>query len=79
MSLVGSLQPSVVWILTRYAPFFCRCFFAFFFPWPVSLPQQAPEELAVLVEMVDGIVVVGARALHELMKVSRSVLLGLRA
>ena len=37
------------------------------------------EELVVLVEMVDGIVVVGARALHELVEVSRSVLLGLRA
>ena len=40
-----------VWILVRCAPFF---------PWPVSLPQQAPKKLAVLVEMVDGIVVVGA-------------------
>ena len=29
--------------------------------------------------MVDGIVVVGARALHELMKVARRVLLGLNA
>ena len=29
--------------------------------------------------MVDGIVVVGARAFHELVEVSRSVLLGLRA
>ena len=29
--------------------------------------------------MVDGIVVVGARAFHELAEVSRSVLLGLRA
>ena len=29
--------------------------------------------------MIDGIVVVGARALHELMEVSRSVLLGLHA
>ena len=37
------------------------------------------EELAVLIEMVDGIVVVGARALHELMKVARKVLLGLSA
>ena len=53
--------------------------FAFFIPWPASLPQQALEELAVLVEMVDGIVVVGARALHELVKVSQRVLLGLRA
>ena len=53
--------------------------FTFFFPWPASLPQQALEELAVLVEMVDGIVVVGAWALHELMKVARRVLLGLSA
>ena len=37
------------------------------------------EELAVLVKMVDGIVVVGARALHELVKVARRVLLGLSA
>ena len=51
----------------------------FFFPWPTSLPQQALEELAVLVEMVDGIVVVGARALHELVKVAWRVLLGLSA
>ena len=50
-----------------------------FFPWPASLRQQALEELAVLVEMVDGIVVVGARALHEIVKVSRRVLLGLSA
>ena len=50
-----------------------------FLLWPASLPQQAPEELAVLVEMVDGIVVVGARALHELLKVAQRVLLGLSA
>ena len=50
-----------------------------FFLWPAGLPQHALEELAVLVEMVDGIVVVGARALHELVEVFRSVLLGLRA
>ena len=37
------------------------------------------EELAVLVEMFDGIVVVGARALRELVKVARRVLLGLSA
>ena len=37
------------------------------------------EELAVLVEMFDGIVVVGARALHELVKVAWRVLLGLSA
>ena len=35
--------------------------------------------MAVLVEMFDRIVVVGARALHELMKVAQRVLLGLSA
>ena len=44
---------------------------AFFIPWPASLPQQALEEQAVLVEMVDEIVVVGAWALHELVEVVR--------
>ena len=53
--------------------------FAFFIPWPASLPQQALEELAVLIEMVDGIVVVGARALHEIVEVAWRVLLGLSA
>jgi len=77
--LVGSLQPSVVWILARCAPFFDRCFLAFFSLWPVSLPQQALEELAILVEVFDGVVVVGAWVLHELMEVARRVLLGLRA
>ena len=76
---VGSLRAPVVWILVRCAPFFGRCLLAFFFLWPAGLPQQAPEELAVLVEMVDGIVVVGARALHEIMEVARRVLLGLSA
>ena len=37
------------------------------------------EELAVLVEVFDGVVVVGARALHELVEVAQRVLLGLRA
>ena len=37
------------------------------------------QELAVLVEMVNEIVMVGARALHELAEVPRLVLLGLRA
>ena len=49
---------------------FSRCFPVFFLLWPASLPQQALEKLAVLIEMVDGIVVVGARALHELVKVA---------
>ena len=76
---IGSLQPSVVWILAHCAPFFGCCFLAFFFLWPASLPQQALEELAVLVEVFDGVVMVGARALHEIMEVARRVLLGLCA
>ena len=49
------------------------------FSWPASLPQQALEEQAVLVEMIDMIVMVGAWALHEHVKVVRRVLLGLSA
>ena len=37
------------------------------------------EELIVLVEVFDGVGVVGARALHELVEVARKVLLGLLA
>ena len=37
------------------------------------------EELAVLVEVFYGVVMVDARALHELVEVVRRVLLGLRA
>ena len=37
------------------------------------------EELVVLVEVLDGVSVVGPRALHELMEVARKVLLGLLA
>ena len=51
---VGSLYPSVIWILARYAPFLGCCFFAFLFLWPASLPQKALEELAVLVEVFMG-------------------------
>ena len=76
---VGSLCSSVVRILARYAPFLGRCFFAFFFLWPTSLPQKALEEQAVLIEVFYGVVIVGARALHDLMEVARRVLLGLRA
>ena len=37
------------------------------------------EELAVLVEVFDGVVMVGALALHEIVEVARRVLLGLLA
>ena len=35
--------------------------------------------MAVLVEVFDGVVMVGARALHKIVEVARRVLLGLRA
>ena len=60
-------------------PFLGRYFFAFFFLWPANLPQKALEELAVLVEVFDGVVMVGALALHEIVEVARRVLLGLGA
>ena len=49
------------------------------FSWPARLPQQALEEQAVLVEVVHGVVVVGAWTLHELMEVAGGALLGRRA
>ena len=50
-----------------------------FLPLAYQLPQQALEELAVLVEVFDGVAMVGARALHEIVEVARRVLLGLGA
>ena len=44
---------------------------------PHGLSQETFEELAVLVEVFDGIGVVGARAIHELVEVFRQPLLGL--
>ena len=43
------------------------------------MSQKALEELAVLVEVFDGVSVVGARAIHELVEVVRQALLGLLA
>ena len=46
---------------------------------PTGLSQKALEEFVVLVEVLDGVGVVGAWALHELVKVVRMALLGLLA
>ena len=43
------------------------------------MSQKALEELTFIVEVFDGVVLVGARALHELVEVAQRVLLGLRA
>ena len=44
-----------------------------------DLPQKAFEELVVLVEVLDGVGMVGAWDLHELVEVVRQALLGLFA
>ena len=65
--------------MLHYAPFLGRCFCAFFFLWPAGLSQKALEELAILVEVFDGVGMVGAWAIHELVEVVRQALLGLLA
>ena len=62
-------------VLARRAFFLgCRLFVVSFF-WPAGLSQETLEELVVLVEVFDGVGVVGARALHELVEVVRKALL----
>ena len=48
----------------------CRLFVVPFF-WPVGLSLETFEELAVLVEVFDGVGVVSAWAIHELVEVVR--------
>ena len=56
----------------------CRLFVVSFFQ-PAGLSQEMFEELAVLVEVFDGVGVVGAWAIHELVEVVGQALLGLLA
>ena len=58
-------------------PLLGHFFFAFSFLWPIGLSQKALEELTVLIEVFDGVGVVGAWALHELIEVVQKALLGL--
>ena len=59
-------------IILAYRAFFLgRCLLALSLLWPAGLSQKALEEFAVLVEVLDGVGVVGARALYELVKVVR--------
>ena len=58
-------------VLARRASFLgCRLFVVPFF-WPTGLSYETFEELAVLVEVFDGVGVVGARAIHEFVEVVR--------
>ena len=66
-----------IFILARRTSFLGLLLLAFPFLWLGGLPQKALEELAVLVEMFDGIGMVGAWTLHELVEVVGLALLGL--
>ena len=56
----------------------CRLFAVSFF-WPAGLSQETFEELIVLVDVLDGVGMVGAWAIYELVEVVRQALLGLFA
>ena len=68
-----------VFILARRASFLGCLLLAYPFLWLGGLPQEALEVLVVLVEMFDGIGMVGAWTLHELVEVVGLALLGLFA
>ena len=53
--------------------------FAISLLWPVGLLEETFEELVVLIEVFDGVGMVGARTVHEFVEVVRQPLLGLLA
>ena len=61
----------VVRTLAYHTPFLGYCLLALSFLWPAGLSQKALEEFVVLVEVLDGICMVGAWAIHELVEVVR--------
>ena len=66
-------------ILACHASFLGRCLLALSFFWSTGLSQKALEEFAFLVEVLDGVGMVGAWTLHELVIVVGLALLGLLA
>ena len=58
-------------VLARHASFLGCCLFTVSFFRPTSLAKETFEELAVLIEVFDGVGVVGARAIHEFVEVVR--------
>ena len=56
----------------------CRLF-AVSLLWPAGLSEETFEELAILVEVFDGVGMVGAWTIHEFVEVVRQPLLGLLA
>ena len=68
-----------VFVLARCTSFLgCRLFAVSFFQ-PADLSWETFEELIVLVEVFDGVGVVGAWAIYEFVEVVRQALLGLLA
>ena len=59
-------------ILARHASFLGRCLLALSFFRSIGLSQKALEEFTVLVEVLDGVGVVGAWTLHELCQSGRA-------
>ena len=66
-------------ILACCAPFLSYRLLAVSFFWPAGMSQEMFKKLAVLVEVFNGVGVVGAWAIHELVEVVRQALLGLLA
>ena len=66
-------------ILAHRASFLGCCLLAFSFFRPTGLSPETLVELVVLVEVLDGVSMVGAWAIHELVEVVRLALLGLLA
>ena len=64
-------------ILAYHVSFLGRCLLALSFFRSTGLSQKALEEFAVLVEVLDGVGVVGAWTVHEFVEVVRQSLLGL--
>ena len=68
-----------IFIHARRTSFLDCLVLAFPFLWLSGLPQEALQELTVLVEVFDGIGMVGAWTFHELVEVVGLALLGLLA
>ena len=66
-------------VLACHASFLGCHLFAVSLLWPAGLLEEMFEELVVLVEVFDGVGVVGAWTVHEFVEVVRQPLLGLLA
>ena len=58
-------------VLAYRTSFLGRRLFAVSLLWPAGLSEETFEKLTLLIEVFDGVGMVGARAIHELVKVVR--------